>query len=54
MILTQLVIFEFIPGAGDDGAGGAGVEKIISLVTGMGPMGKTRVHPHPLFNRVKH
>jgi predicted ATP-grasp superfamily ATP-dependent carboligase len=52
MILTHLVIFEFIPGAGEE-ADAPAAETDKNYVIGMGPMGKTRVHPHPLFSRVK-
>lgn len=52
MILTHLVLFEFIPGAGD-GAVVVAEDTDKHLVIGMGMMGKTRNHPHPLFSRVK-
>jgi hypothetical protein len=51
MILTHLVMFSFFNGAG--GSPQASSEEGKNLVIGIGPMGKTRVHPHPLFCRVK-
>jgi hypothetical protein len=51
MILTHLVMFEFFDGAGGEPETPSEEQK--NLVIGIGPMGKTRVHPHPLFCRVK-
>lgn len=53
MILTHLVFFSFLNGAGGDNpiVAPTSFEKTLSF--GMGPMGKSRVHPHPLFSRHK-
>lgn len=51
MILTHLVMFKFFSGAGGEAAPATGDDR--NLVIGLGPMGKTRVHPAPLFSRVQ-
>lgn len=53
MILTHLVLFEFFTGAGGEVATTEDAAPKKHIVFGLGNMGKSRVHPHPLFSRHK-